>query len=188
MQCVVCGPSDNSGCMIPFLLRLSSGIDQINEWIGRLIAWLTGALVLLIGYDVLMRKLFAFTRVWISELEWHIFAVIFLLGAAYTLLHDQHVRVDVFYSRFSPKRKAWINLLGTLIFLLPFGIIMLWTGWDFVERSWRIGEISAEPNGLPARYLVKSTILIGFILLCIQAISLLAKSIVSILQDSPTSD
>ncbi|MEO0473515.1 MAG: TRAP transporter small permease subunit, partial [Bacteroidota bacterium] len=86
---------------------------------------------------------------------------------------------------FSPKQKAWLNLIGTFVFLIPFCVIMLWTGWDFAARSWRIGEISAEPNGLPARFLVKSTILIGFALLFLQSISLLAKSMLTIKDHSP---
>ena len=94
-------------------------IDQINETIGRAASWLTSILVVLICYDVVMRYLVNETSAWITELQWHLFALIFLFGAGYALKHDRHVRVDLFYSKMSKRDQAWINFLGTLIFLIP---------------------------------------------------------------------
>ena len=163
-----------------FLNRTAKIIDQINEWVGRKISWLTSVLVLIICGDVVMRYFFNTSSAGVFELEWHIFAVIFLLGAAYTLKHDKHVRVDVFYSRFTEKQKAWVNLTGTLLFLLPFCFVVIDASFKFVENSYRFHESSPDPGGLPARFIIKSAITIGFILLLMQSISLIFKSIVTI--------
>jgi len=152
-------------------------LELISEYSGRAIAWFTTLLVLLICYDVTMRYLFNDSAVWMQELEWHLFAALFLVAAAYTLKQDAHVRVDVFYARFSPKAKAWINLLGTLIFLFPMCIILLAKSWDFAATSWMIKERSADPGGLAARYVIKSMIPFGTFLLLIQGIAEGLKSI-----------
>ena len=100
------------------LMTLARIIDTINGWIGRGVAWVSLGLVLVVFADVVMRYLFNISFVFTQELEWHLFGFIFLIGAGYTLLHDGHVRVDIFYQRLSPKGQAWINLLGVLFFLL----------------------------------------------------------------------
>ena len=153
---------------------------RLIEWSGRVVSWLTALLVLVICYDVVMRYLFNTTSIAIYELEWHIFALIFLLGAAYALKHNRHVRVDVFYSRFSNKTQAWINLVGTILLLLPLCLILITEGIDFVGNSLRLSESSPDPGGLPARYLIKMAIPIGFSLLLIQALSLAFKSILEL--------
>lgn len=152
-------------------------LDSINEWTGRTTAWLTSILVVFMCYDVIMRYLFSQTAVWIAELEWHMFALIFLLGAAYTLKDDKHVRVDVFYTNFSPKKQAWVNLVGTLVFLIPFCLIVIFTSFSYAEKSWAIGESSPDPGGLPARYLIKSAITLGFVLLLLQSFAEILRSI-----------
>lgn len=114
------------------------------------------------------------------ELEWHLFAAIFLLGAAYTLQEDKHVRVDVFYHRFSDKTKAWVNLIGTLILLIPFCVISFSESLSFVNSSFQLGETSPQPGGLPARWIIKSTIPAGFFLLGLQGISLITKSLITL--------
>ncbi len=162
------------------LLSFQQKIDALNEAIGKGVAWLTTLLVVLIMYDVVTRYLFNTTSVGIIELEWHLFSFIFLLGAAYALKHDRHVRVDVFYSNFSAKQQAWINLLGTLIFLIPFCIVIIITATKFAINSYEIQEGSPDPGGLPARYIIKSAIPIGFILLLLQAISLTIKSVLTL--------
>ena len=163
-----------------FLKRTAKIIDQINEWIGRKISWLTSVLVLIICVDVIMRYFFNMSSAGVFELEWHIFAVIFLLGSAYTLKHDKHVRVDVFYGRFTEKQKAWVNLTGSLLFLLPFCVVLINASFRFVENSYRFHESSPDPGGLPARFIVKSAITTGFILLLIQSISLIFKAVLTI--------
>jgi TRAP-type mannitol/chloroaromatic compound transport system permease small subunit len=115
-----------------------------------------------------------------QELEWHCFAIIFLLGAASTLKHDKHVRVDVFYERFSEKKKAIINLTGSILFLIPFASLVIWSSLDFVKNSFLIHESSPDPGGLPARYILKACIPLGFFFLLLQAVSLASKSLLTV--------
>jgi len=128
-----------------------------------------------------MRYLFSKTSAFSFELEWHLFALIFLIGAAYTLQQDKHVRVDVFYSRFSEKIKAWVDIIGTLFFLLPFCLIASFESFSFVKNSFLVKETSPDPGGLPARYLIKSAIPFGLILLGLQGVSVLLKSFKKVL-------
>jgi TRAP-type mannitol/chloroaromatic compound transport system permease small subunit len=167
------------------LQTISNKIDALNEAIGKGIAWLNTALVVLIFYDVVARYLFNSTFSAIIELEWHLFAFIFLIGAAYALKHDRHVRVDVFYANFTEKQQAWVNLTGTLLFLIPFCIIIIYTSFRFAASAYAINEGSPDPGGLPARYIVKAAIPIGFTLLLLQAISLLLKSILTLIHNKP---
>lgn len=158
-------------------------IDKIVKQVGSLVSWLTLLLVLVIVIDVALRYLFNTTSAASFELEWHLFAAIFLLGAAYTLQRDKHVRVDVFYHRFSDKTKAWINCVGTLLLLLPFCAVAFWESLSFVENSFAVKETSPDPGGLPARYIIKATIPAGFLLLGLQGINLLLSSISKIMQN-----
>lgn len=155
-------------------------LTWLNEKIGQGVSWLTTALVLLFCYDVVMRYLFSSTAVWITELEWHLFSLIFLLGAAYAYRHDKHVRVDVFYNRFSDKGKAIINLLGILIFLIPWCLVIIKGSQNYAYYSWTLMEGSPNPGGLPYRFLIKFSITFGFILLFLQAVAELCKSILTI--------
>ncbi|PHS26435.1 MAG: C4-dicarboxylate ABC transporter permease [Methylophaga sp.] len=157
-------------------------IDTLTEWVGKTASWLVLALVLLICYDVAMRYLFQQGSIALQELEWHLFALIFLLGSAYTLKHDEHVRVDILYqSRFvSDKQRAWINILGTVFFLLPFCILILITAWPFVENAFYYKEGSPDPGGLPYRYLLKGSLLVAFGLLILQGLSGLLKNIIKL--------
>ena len=160
---------------------LSRFIDTINEWVGRGVSWVTLGLVLVVFVDVVMRYLFNTSYVFTQELEWHLFAFIFLIGAGYTLLHEGHVRVDIFYQRLGFKGRAWINLIGVIVFLLPGCIMVIVTSWQFVYDAWKIMEVSPDPGGIPYRYLVKGTITVGFFLLCLQGISLGIHSLLQIL-------
>ena len=109
------------------------------------------------------------------------FAFIFLIGAGYTLLHDAHVRVDIFYQRLGPRGRAWINLLGVIFFLIPGCILVIDTSWNFVFTSFKMLEGSPDPGGIPYRWVVKSTIPIGFVLLLLQGLSLGVHSFLQIL-------
>jgi TRAP-type mannitol/chloroaromatic compound transport system permease small subunit len=153
-------------------------IDTFIEWTGKTASWLVLALVLLICYDVAMRYLFQQGSVALQELEWHLFALIFLLGSAYTLKHDEHVRVDIIYqSRFmSDKRRALVNIIGTLFLLLPFCILVLTSSWPFVENAFYYNEGSPDPGGLPYRFLLKGSLLIAFGLLILQALADMARN------------
>lgn len=158
------------------IARLVKLIDGFNDKVGYLVSWLTTLMVLVVCFDVVTRYMLNESMVAVQELEWHIFALIFLLGAAYTLKEEGHVRVDVFYSRFSPRKKAVIDFIGCLIFLIPFSILVIWTSKMFVQMSWAVHEGSPNPGGLPARYLLKAAIPAGFVLVLLQGISLTLRS------------
>ncbi|PHS68682.1 MAG: C4-dicarboxylate ABC transporter permease [Methylophaga sp.] len=149
---------------------------------GRAASWLVLVMVLLICYDVAMRYLFQQGSVALQELEWHLFALIFLLGSAYTLKHDEHVRVDILYqSRFvSDRQRALINIFGTLFLLFPFCMLILFTSWPFVENAFFYNEGSPDPGGLPYRFILKGSLLIAFSLLILQGLAGLLKNILKL--------
>ncbi len=158
---------------------LSAKIDAFTEYTGKCISWLVIILVLLVGYDVSMRYLFRSGSIGIQEMEWYLFSIIFLLGAAYTLKQDEHVRLDIFYrSKFlSDKQRAWIDVFGTLFILLPFCLLIIVSAWPFVSQAYIHNETSPDPGGLPLRWLIKAIIPAGFCLLIIQGISELLKKL-----------
>lgn len=152
-------------------------IDNLIAFVGKSVSWLNLVLIVVICLDVLFRYTFSFSKNWIIELEWHLFALVFLLGSAYALQADKHVRVDVFYQNFSERTKTIVNLLGTLIFLLPWCYLVITSAYKFAINSWYIKEGSNQPGGLPARYVIKGMVVIGFLLLAMQGVSLLVKYI-----------
>jgi TRAP-type mannitol/chloroaromatic compound transport system permease small subunit len=162
------------------LKQLANFFDQINEIVGKGVSYLTFALVITICIDVFSRYIFQTTTIWVIELEIYFFALIFILGAGYAFKHDKHVRVDVFYSKFSPKRKAWVNLIGGLLFLLPWCIVVLQVAFRYAKSSFLINEGSAQPGGLPALYVLKASIFVGFLFLMLQAISSIIRSLLTI--------
>ncbi|WP_291722950.1 TRAP transporter small permease subunit, partial [Bernardetia sp.] len=119
-------------------------IDNFIEKTGQYTSWCASILVFLVCIDVLLRYTIGFSSAFLSELEWHIFSFFFLVGAAYTLKDDKHVRVDVFYARFSEKNKALINLFGTLFFLIPFCIIVIKGGIPYTAFAFRLSEGSPD--------------------------------------------
>lgn len=151
-------------------------IGNINILVGRVIAWLSLLLVLVTVLDVSLRYFFSAGSVAVQELEWHIFSFLFLLTAGYTQAKDAHVRVDVLYSRFPRKLKAAVDFLGTLVFLVPFCILIIWTSIPFVESAYMHGEGSPDPGGLPYRFVVRSAVPLGFCLLLLQALVDLARN------------
>jgi TRAP-type mannitol/chloroaromatic compound transport system permease small subunit len=153
------------------LARTAQRLSMVSEWSGRLVAWLVLAMTLLVGYDVGLRYLFGKSSVAMQELEWHLFALVFLLGAAYTLKHNGHVRVEVLYQKFSPRTQAWLDLAGTLLFLVPFCILIIVSSMPFVGNSFHFNEMSPDPGGLTHRYLLKAAIPVGFVLLLLQGIA-----------------
>ena len=170
--------------MTDWIPRWLQRIDNFTEVSGRLISWLVLLLALLTCYDVFMRYVFNSGTVALQELEWHLFALIFLLGGAYTLKHDDHVRVDVIFSskRLNDRQRALINIIGMLLFLTPFCLLILITAWPFVQNAFWYQEGSPDPGGLPYRFLIKSSILIGFGLLLIQGIGELLRNILVLKQ------
>lgn len=159
--------------------ELSERIDRFSEMAGRGVAWLILVMVLLVSYDVMMRYFFLSGSIAIQELEWHLFSIIFLLSAAYTLKHDGHVRLDLIYrSRFmSDYRRAWINLTCSLLFLIPFCILIIVSSWPFVSQAYLFSEGSPDPGGLPFRWILKATIPLGFFLLIIQGVGEALKNL-----------
>lgn len=161
-----------------------SWIDVITKWIGEKSSYLNAMLVLLICVDVVFRYVFSQTQVWVLELEWHLFSIVFLLGAAYTLQQDKHVRVDLWYGDRSSKTKAWINLIGSLLFLVPWCIILMRSSFNYAINSWMMNEGSPNPGGLPMRYVIKFIIVLAFFLLLLQGIAVILRSIMTILNKS----
>ena len=125
--------------------------------------------------DVVMRYTLRMTYVFTQELEWYLFGIIYLLAAGYTMLHDEHVRVDIVYSRLSPTRKAWIDFVLLLLFFFPSCLLVIYTSWPFVRNAWLVWEGSPDPGGIPARWALKSVIIIGFVILMLQGVSELIK-------------
>jgi TRAP-type mannitol/chloroaromatic compound transport system permease small subunit len=172
------------------LKRFSSLVDGLNDRIGAAIRWLALIMVLVGAFNALARWLTRYTGVSLSsnaylDMQWYMFSLIFLLGAAYGLNHDVHVRVDVLYARLGRKARAWIDLAGSVLFLLPFTLVMLWVSWPAVSNSWSIREVSPDPGGLP-RYPIKAVILLSFALLLLQALSQIVKQIEIITGDEAT--
>lgn len=159
--------------MAGYLNQIAGFIERISEWSGRLAAWLVLVMVILITYDVLMRYLFHSGSVALQELEWHVFALVFIFGAAYTLKHGGHVRVDIIYQSrlLSDRARAWVDLLGTVFLLIPFCLLVIEGSLPFVENSINMSEGSPDPGGLPYRYLLKAAIPTGFLLLLLQGIA-----------------
>ena len=158
-------------------VRLVQGIDRFSEWTGKALSWLSLAMVLLTFAVVVLR--YAFDLGWISMQEsiTYLHATLFMLGAAYTLQQDAHVRVDIFYQRLSPRGKAWVDLLGTLFLLLPVCSFILWVSWDYVAESWHVREASREAGGLPGVYLLKTLILLLPALLLLQGFALFLRNL-----------
>lgn len=156
-------------------------ISRLNNWIGKNTAWLTTFLVLLVCFDVAQRYIFKTTSVAFLDLEWHLFALVFLFCAGYTLRYDKHVRVDVFYTQMTEKQRAWINLLGTIIFLIPFCAVVIYASYKYALVSYGYREGSPDPGGLPARYIIKGAIPVGFVFLLLQALVLVCESLLKVM-------
>ena len=155
--------------------RAVRAIDRVSEITGQAVLWLVGVMVVMGAFNAVARYVTRWTGANLSsnayiEAQWYLFSIVFLLGAAYALKHDAHVRVDVFYGRLSPRGKAWVDLLGTVLFLIPFCIFMLVVSWPSVAASWRVREVSPDPGGLP-RYPIKAVILLAFVLLLAQGVA-----------------
>ena len=152
-------------------------LESINENVGRIFSWTTSIMVVVICIDVLLRYLFSFSFIWITEVEIYLFALSFLFGSGYALKHDKHVRVDLFYEGWSPVRKAWVNLLGSLLFLAPWCIVAIIACWKYAAFSFSFRESSPQAGGLPALYILKFCLVLGFVFLLMQGIALMLRSI-----------
>jgi TRAP-type mannitol/chloroaromatic compound transport system permease small subunit len=152
-------------------------IDRLNDAVGRGVAWLTLAMVLITFAVVLLRYVFAIGWVWMQESYVWLHGIVFMLGAGYTLLHQGHVRVDIFYRDAAPRRKALVDLFGSLLLLLPVVGLIFWVSLDYVADSWARLEESREAGGMPGLFLLK-TVILGFcVLLGLQGLSLAGRSL-----------
>ena len=164
------------------LTRIADTIEALNNRIGGAVAWLILLMVFVTFVVVALRYLFGTGWIWLQESVTWMHAAVFMLAAAWTLGQDGHVRVDIFYRRADPRRRALVDVLGTLLFLLPLALFFLWTSWDYVQVSWEIRESSREAGGLPWPFpsLLKSIIPATAVLLLMQGLVLLIRSLFSL--------
>jgi len=159
-------------------------LEAINERTGRLVAWSTALMVATIFFLVVIRYGFGSFNQKISELTTYFFAIAFLLSSGYAFKHDSHVRVDLFYANWSKRRKAVVDLLGTVLFLFPWCLVAMATCWSYAYNSFKLGESSSQPSGLPAVWVLKFVILLGFLLLFLQGLAVALRSIETLRQKS----
>ncbi|MCG8435838.1 MAG: TRAP transporter small permease subunit [Gammaproteobacteria bacterium] len=146
-------------------------IDGLSEWTGRVDAWLVPAMVVVMFLIVVLRYLFDTGSIAMQESVTYLHALVFMLGAAYTLRHDEHVRVDVLYRRWSATRRACVDVCGAVFFLIPVTALIAWTSFEYVADAWQVKESSREPGGLPWLYMLKTVIPITALLIFLQGIA-----------------
>ena len=164
----------------PYLLRTLktafSAVEKFTEVTGRFISWATVTMVILVVLVVITRYFLGLGSIALQESVTYLHCLVFMMGFAFTLKHDGHVRVDIFYRGFSPRFKAIVNLIGGLLFLIPFCLLIFFISWDYVLASWVIRETSAENNGLPFIYLLKTLMLLMPVTLLLQGIAEIIRS------------
>ena len=156
------------------LITISRTIDRLNEFIGHSVSWLLLVAVLVSAGNAISRKLFALSSNAMLELQWYLYGAVFMLAAAYTLLRNEHIRIDILSSSWSKRTRDWIDLILHIVFLVPFATMMVYLCWPWFWRSFTSGEHSTNAGGL-ILWPAKSFILIGFILLLLQAFSEIIK-------------
>lgn len=159
------------------LLKLERGFDKFADIIGYITAFVMVLMILNVTYDVIMRYFFNTGSIAMQEMEWHLFSVIILLGISYTLKEDGHVRVDLIYDRLTQKKKAKINMVGVVLFIIPVALLIAVESIPFVIESFTSHEQSGDPGGLPFRWIVKSLIPLSFFLLIITSIGFFIKNL-----------
>ena len=163
------------------LQSIAKAIDAITQCIGRLFSLLTLATVLIMFFSVIQRYLFSHSYIWQQELISYTHAICFMTVSGYALMKNEHVRVDVLYHNFSERTRSYIEIIGTLLFLIPFAIAILYFSSDYIASSWKITEPSREANGLPFVYILKTFIAVFAITLLLQSISVLCSNIASLI-------
>ena len=159
------------------LFKIERIIDRFSDIVGYIAAALMLVMLVNVFYDAIMRYFFRTGSIAMQELEWHIFAAVFLFGISYALKEEGHVRVDVLYDGFNPKFKAIVNIVGTFVFLVPLAVLIINGSIWFVHEAYVSGEISGDPGGLTHRYLIKSVIPVAFIFLIISAAGFVLRNI-----------
>ena len=159
---------------------IANWLTVVNSVIGRVVAWLVLYMTLMQFVVVIMRYVFSYGSIQMQESIWYMHGLLFMLGAGYTLVKEGHVRLDVFYREASERTKAWINLIGSLVFLLPFCIVNFDFAWSLVLNSWAVREGSIETTGLPYIYLFKTVILVFSILVAMEGFALAIRSLLTL--------
>jgi TRAP-type mannitol/chloroaromatic compound transport system permease small subunit len=165
--------------------RIIERIDRLNDLIGRGIAWLTLAMVLVTFLVVILRYVFSIGWIAMQESVVYLHGLVFMLGAAYTLKQNGHVRVDIFYEKLSPRGRAWVDLFGAVLLLVPFCIFVVYVSWNYVALSWSLAEGSREAGGLPGVFLLKTLIPVMSILVMLQGIAQALRSILILRGKTP---
>ena len=156
---------------------LADALDRFGEAVGRALSWLTLACVLVCFGVVVLRYAFNVGFIWMQEAYVWLHAIVFTGCAAYALKHDAHVRVDIFYSRMSARARAWVDLAGAVLMVLPWMAVLAWLVVPWIADSWSVGEGSGMPGGIPAVYLLKAMLFVMAVLLALQALALAARSV-----------
>jgi TRAP-type mannitol/chloroaromatic compound transport system permease small subunit len=159
------------------LMKFSEHIDAFSRLTGKMVAWLTLIMMIVSCVVVVLRYGFGIGSIALQESVGYMHAMVFMLGAAFTLQRQGHVRVDIFYRDFSERRKAWVNALGSLVFLLPISGFLLGVSWEFVANAWEIRESSPQADGIPGVYLLKSLLPLMAITLGLQGLSDIARAV-----------
>jgi TRAP-type mannitol/chloroaromatic compound transport system permease small subunit len=159
------------------LLNISARLESILVAIGKLGAWLSLPLIAIIMFDIISRKFFVLGSTKLQEMEWHLHAALFLLALGYAYLKNSHVRIEVIRESFSTKLKAILEVIGVLIFILPYTGLIVWFGIDFVSRSYGMNEVSAALTGLSHRWIMKSFVPMGMAFLWLAGISVLLRNL-----------
>ena len=167
---------------------VADAIERFIEWCGRAVSWLTLFMVIVTFVVVVLRYLFDTGWIALQESITYMHAAVFLIGAAYTLQQDAHVRVDIFYSRFSEQTRAWVDLCGALFMLMPFMFFIGWMSWEYVISSWDVLEGSREAGGLPGVFLLKSLILVMTALLMLQAGAQVIRAFNKVVNGGPNNE
>ncbi len=167
-----------------FLLKMSRLIDAMSDLIGKLVMWFILATTLISAGNAIVRKLFDSSSNALLEIQWYLFAAVFMLGSGYAFLRNAHVRIDFISARFSPRGRNWVDVFGILIFLFPLCYMMATLGWPLFERAWSTGEMSSNAGGL-IRWPVYGLIPLGFVVLFLQGVSELIKRIAFLTGNGP---
>jgi len=158
------------------LRELARKIDAFQERFGRAVSWLMFGMVVVVFGDVIFRYLLNRSYVFVQELEWHLFGLVYLLAGGYVTLHDEHIRVDVVYAKLSPRTRAWLDFALIWVMYFPACFLIMYTAWPFVRNAYLVNEGSPDPGGIPARWVLKSVIIIGFALMAVQGLSQAIKT------------
>ena len=169
--------------MMQSLLSLSSLCERIARFFGRASAWLIIVLIAVIMTDVTLRHWFVIGSTKLQELEWHLHGALFLLALGWAYTRDAHVRIELASERFSPKTKAWVELTGCMVFLIPYVITVVWFGIDYVGYSVEYNEASPSATGLPNRWIIKAAIPFGFLTLGLAALSRMLQAVIFLFGD-----